>query len=240
MSRHKKLELTPRLQALADWVPVGERVADIGTDHGYLPIWLLRSGICPGAIAGDLRERPLARARQAAVDFGVQDRMDTRLCDGLSAVGPEEVSTVVIAGMGGETIAGILAAAPWTADGCHTLLLQPMTRPETLRAALASGGYRIVRERLVLDRGTLYPVLAVRGGSMQLTPGQAYCGTDLTNDPLGDRYLIERIIRVQNTIYGLRQSAVEADRARLEENRSLLKELFEMREAWRVANCTGN
>ena len=105
------MELTPRLQGIADQVPYGAAFADIGTDHAYLPVWLLLNGRIQTAIAADLREGPLARARETAAQYSVSDRISFRLCDGLSAVSECEADTIAIAGMGGETIAAILEAA---------------------------------------------------------------------------------------------------------------------------------
>ena len=163
-----KLELTPRLALLASWVPPGARLIDVGTDHGYLPAWLIQNGRIEEALASDLRPGPLSRAEDTARRCGVEGKMRLRLCPGLSAIRPEEGDTIAIAGMGGENIAMILSAAPWTADGQHTLLLQPQSRSEVLRRFLQDRGYRILREQLVWDRGILYPVLEARGGEMHL------------------------------------------------------------------------
>ena len=233
----RDLELTPRLRQAAAWVPQGARLADIGTDHGHLPIWLLLQGRIPSAIAADLRPGPLSRARENAGRYGVTN-IDFRLCDGLSAIQAEECDAVVIAGMGGENIAAILADAPWTADGRHTLVLQPQSRPEVLRRFLMDHGYAITREALVEDRGHLYPVLEAGAGEMQLSLGQLHCGVKLLHDPLWDRYLIEKIIQLQNVVAGRSHSADPADRARAEEQRTIITELLAMREEWRHANGT--
>ena len=168
--------LTPRLRLLADWVPPGARLADIGTDHAYLPVWLRLHGRAASAIACDLREGPLARARETGRAWGA-DGIDYRLGDGLAVVSPEEADTIVIAGMGGENIAAILARAPWAADGRHTLLLQPQSRAEVLRAFLAENGYAIRREALVKDRGTIYPVMEAAGRTFFRIPWET--GTSL-------------------------------------------------------------
>lgn len=237
---HRKLELTPRLQLLADWVDSGARVADIGTDHAYLPVWLLLHGRVTRAIASDLRSGPLARARETAEAYGVLDSIDLRLGNGLEGISPEEADTIVIAGMGGENIAAILNAAPWTADGNHTLLLQPMTRAEELRGFLAEHGYAILREALVRDRGTIYPVMAAAAGKMRLTPGQLLGGAKLQMDPLEDRYLIEKIIRLQCAVAGLNRSGAAADREKADRLRQEITALMQMREEWRHANGTTN
>ena len=114
----KRIALQHRLRLLAEMTPPGGRLADIGTDHGYLPVWLLQEGRIPSAIAADVGAEPLEHARRTAEEYETQG-LDFRLCDGLSGIEPEETDTVVIAGMGGETIRDILRAAPWAADAPH-------------------------------------------------------------------------------------------------------------------------
>ena len=224
--------LTPRLRLLADWVPPGARLADVGTDHAYLPVWLRLHGRVVSAIACDLRKGPLERARETGEIYGARD-VDFRLGDGLAVVSPEEVDTVVIAGMGGENIASILARASWTAGGRHTLLLQPQTRAETLRAFLAENGYMIRREALVEDRGTIYPVMEAGGGEMSLTLGQLYGGAALLHDPLGERYMIEKIVRLQTAVAGTNRSG--GSREKGDGLREIITALLSMREEWRRA-----
>lgn len=240
----KQLELTPRLRQLADWTPQGAAFADIGTDHALLPVWLVLQGRVRRCIASDLRTEPLRRARATAKLWDVSG-IAFRLCDGLSGIRPEEADTIAIAGLGGENIAAILENAPWTRDGNHVLLLQPMTRVEVLRRFLSERGYAIRRETLVRERGILYPVMEASGGEMRLTRGQCYGGAKLSRDPLGDRYLIENILRLQNALAGLNRSIRTGTRnpdkeTRAEELREILTELLEMREAWRHDNRPGN
>lgn len=235
----KHLELTPRLALIASWVRSGAKLADVGTDHAYLPVWLTLHGRVASAIASDLRSGPLERARETGRAWGAEN-IDFRLGDGLAFIHPDEADTVVIAGMGGENIAAILAAAPWTADGRHTLLLQPQSRAEDLRRFLADHGYAITREALVCDRGILYPVMEARAGRMELTPGQLYGGAKLLRDPLGERYIIEKIIRLQGAVAGLNRSTTAAGREKADALRDILTALLSMREEWRHANCPGN
>lgn len=229
----RQLELTPRLKAIAAWVPQGAKLADIGTDHAYLPVWLVLHGRLESAIASDLRKGPLERARLTGRTYGAEG-IDYRLGNGLSGIGPQEADTIVIAGMGGENIASILAAAPWTGDGAHTLLLQPMTRSAQLRRFLMENGYAITREALVRDRGTIYPVMEVKAGQMELTLGQLHGGAKLLADPLGERYIIEKIIRMQGAVVGLSRSAAPE---KADEIRDTITALMELREEWRHANC---
>ena len=233
----RKLELTPRLQLLADWVPQGARLADVGTDHGYLPVWLSLQGRLTSAIASDLRKGPLEHAKETGRMYGAQN-IDYRLGNGLAGIGPEETDVIVIAGMGGENIASILEAAPWTADGVHTLLLAPHTKAEELRRYLMDHGYEILREKLVYDRGTIYPIMEVTAGQMELTVGQLWGGAKLRNDPLGNQYIIEKIIRLFGAVAGLNRSERPADLEKADGLRNILTALMEMREEWRHANCT--
>ena len=237
MTKNGKLELSPRLRLLADWVQPGARIADVGTDHAFLPVCLVLENRVSGAIASDLRAGPLSRGAETAKEYGVSQWVEMRLCDGLAGIAPQEADTVIIAGMGGENIAQILAAAPWTADGEHTLLLQPMSRAEVLREFLAENGYAILREQLVHDRGTVYPVMEAAAGHMELTIGQMYAGVKLLHDPLQERELIGKIIRYQSVVAGLNRTGRPEDQEKADSFRDLIGELLEMREEWRHANC---
>jgi len=227
------------LALIAAWVRPGARLADIGTDHAYLPVWLALEGRIAHAVASDLRPGPLARAKETGRTYGAQG-IEYRLGNGLAFIRPEEADTIVIAGMGGENIAAILAAAPWTADGQHTLLLQPQSRAEELRRFLMDRGYAIVREALVLDRGILYPVMEVRAGEMSLSLGQLWGGAKLLRDPLGERYILEKILRLQGAVAGLNRSSAPADHQKADEVREVLTALLAMREEWRYANSPRN
>ena len=227
----RELALQPRLQLLADMVPAGSRLADVGTDHGYLPVYLLQQGRISRAIASDIVDGPLQHARQTAAEYEV-DGIDFRLCPGLDAIAPHEADTVVIAGMGGETIQAILSAAPWTADGSHLLLLQPMTKVEYLRKWLVDNGYAFTEERLVWDKDHLYPVFAVRGGTQPpLTAAQQYGGILLDGDPLYGAYLDERIGKLQKAVEGLQKSSVVESTVKVKELTELCRILKEKRDA---------
>ncbi len=151
--------LDTRLQAVAAQIRRGSRMADIGTDHAYLPVHLVSEGICPSAIASDLREGPLASAARTVSAAGLGGCISLRLADGLAAISPDEADDVAIAGMGGETIITILQAASCWHTPHHRFVLQPMTRAEDLRAWLLHHGFTIEQERLVIDGRHLYPVM---------------------------------------------------------------------------------
>ncbi len=229
MAQSFPAQLQPRLQTIALLVPEGARLTDVGTDHGYLPLWLLREGRIASAIATDIGALPLEHARRSAELAGVA--LELRKCDGLSAVMPEETDCVVIAGMGGETIIHILSAAPWTKNGT-TLLLQSMTKAELLRQWLQENGYCICGEQLVLDKGIIYPIMTVRGGTMEpLTPEQYQIGFAAERDPLRDAYRTEIVKKLRWAWEGLSRSETEASRMRRAELAAILRDLGEEEES---------
>lgn len=223
-------KLPPRLAAIAALVPDGAQLADVGTDHALLPIRLLQDGKIQSAVATDIRPGPLSRAKENAYSAGVAN-LSCVLCDGLTGVAPDSVDTVVIAGMGGENIAGILRAAPWACAGA-LLLLQPMSRPEELRAALPSLGLSICAERLVRDAGRLYSIIAVMAGAPdEFSPGELFCGkySLLTADPLFPDILSEQEKRLETAIRGLQRSERETDLERLDALRLAAADIAKVR-----------
>ena len=150
-------QLKNRLYTVSTLVPKGARVADIGCDHGHLPIYLMREGISPLCIASDIKDKPLCSAKENIKKVGLS--IDTRLGPGLSTIKPDEVDCITIAGMGGEVIASILEAAPWIRNNKYTLVLQPMTSADALRRYLCENGFTIEREVACLDGGKIYTVI---------------------------------------------------------------------------------
>lgn len=139
--------LCTRLQMVADFVRDGAApLPDIGTDHAYLPVALVLSGKCPRAVVSDLREMPLENARQAIRRYHLEDRIVACLSDGLDEIAPDWAQDIVIAGMGGELIAAILARAPWLRNEGKRLILQPMTHAEDVRRFLYKNGFSILKE----------------------------------------------------------------------------------------------
>lgn len=160
----REIRLSSRLETVASFIPQGARVADIGTDHGFLPIWLVQKSICSEVIACDVREGPLSQARRFACEYGVEDKISFKLGYGLTPVEPYEVDTIVIAGMGGETIKNILSAAPWIKEGDYTLILQPQSKLPELIRWLNESQYAVTNGRLAEDDGRIYLVIEVKRG----------------------------------------------------------------------------
>ena len=223
------MELSPRLAAIAAQVPRGAVLADIGTDHAYLPVSLLLDGTIPSAVASDVNQGPLDRGRETAQRAGVEDRIAFRLADGLN--GLEKADVVVLAGMGGELIARILSRAPWTRD--VLLLLQPMTAQPELRRWLTENGYRIEKETLAREGQKLYVVLTVRGGEdLPYTDGELWAGRQRRGEDASLRldYLDDLLRRRRRALFGMERSIRPP--AGLEEERRLVAELEELREEW--------
>ena len=184
-------ELRPRLKAAAGLVRGGRVVADIGTDHAYLPAFLLLNGIAPRAIACDIGEKPLENAAETVRIYHLADRIDLRVSDGLERVPPEEYGEVTVCGMGGTLIAEILekAALPETVH----LVLQPMTHVEDVRAWLCRGGFAIDREVCVKDAGRVYCCISAdrAGTPCEAGPGFWYFGT-LTGKTEEERFFLKK------------------------------------------------
>lgn len=231
----KQLQLTPRLQATAQMVPQGARLVDVGTDHAYLPTALLLEGRIPFAIAADVREGPLSRARATAQEYGCSDRVDLRLCDGLSGIRREEVDAVVIAGMGGETIAHILSAVDWIKDDSLTLILQPMSTQAELRRWLWQNGFSISWEKTVMEGELLYTLLNVRYGDavpldlVEEHAGRQWQGMD---DPLRGLMLDRLVKKTERALEGLSQASSDRGLYRRRGSEQLLQGLIQKKEEW--------
>lgn len=237
----KNLHLQPRLRCLADLVPQNARLADIGTDHGYIPVYLLQRGRVSCAIAADIGAEPLEHARRTAEEYGLTEQIDFRLCDGLTGIRAEETDCILIAGMGGETIISILEKAPWLTAGGQRLLLQPQSRQELLRTWLTEHGFRILREHLALDKGTIYNVMQVEAGVRQpLSEAELYGGVNLEADPLYGEYLDWQINKMARSVKGLRLSKNDDAKQRAYELERLMAMLGEKKGAWCNGNGSGN
>lgn len=198
------MELTPRLALAAEYCRGSRKVIDVGCDHAYLCIALVRQGV-ERAYASDLRPGPLAAAKEHIAQMGETGRIAAVLCPGLEAFSPEDADTVVICGMGGELIASILQDAPWTKDGKHRLILQPMTNGHRLRQWLAENGYTVEREGLAREGQRLYTLLQARGGMPPMGENNAYLFTDLlAQDPLFPDFLEKQREKYQKAADGKR------------------------------------
>lgn len=156
------MELSERLNSIVKHIEKTEVLADIGTDHGYIPIHLIESEICSKAIAVDINKDPLDKARLNAIIEGVDDRIEFRLADGIKGLKKEEANVVVIAGMGGNLIRDILEESINTVENIDYLVLQPAQNPEILREYLYTNDYEVIKEDLCYAEEIYYEIFKVR------------------------------------------------------------------------------
>jgi len=157
----KQIRLSGRLKALAGYIDKGASVADIGTDHGHLPVYLVQTGSVSRMIATDISAASLASARRAAGDHNVISAIKFVVTPGLDGISPEDTDTIVIAGMGGETILSILKNAPWTKQTGVKLILQPQSKIDLLCRFLYDNGYEIKEAKYINDKGKRYTIICV-------------------------------------------------------------------------------
>ena len=223
------IRLSPRLQMVADFVPPCACAADIGTDHGYLPVWLLQNGVIQSALAADIHAGPLANARQSAAAYDLEEHFRFVQADGLQFSGVQAADVITIAGMGGETICAILAAAPWLRVG-KQLVLQPQSKVPELTDWLWRNGFTIEDAALCRDAGKRYLVLRVLGQPAV----QTYTVEQLLlrrRDPLLTEHLKEEIRRQTRARAGMAHAKqtpaaeLAALDARLSQLQACLKEV---------------
>ena len=153
------IRIGERLQTIASMVPQGTTVADIGTDHGYVPAYLVLTGQCRYVIASDIAEGPCRAAADTRKKYNLMDNIDIRTAPGLQGLRTGETETVVIAGMGGATIIDILEESPEITASVKTLVLQPMNAANLLRRWLVQHGYQITEEALCKENDHIYIII---------------------------------------------------------------------------------
>lgn len=215
------IPLSPRLLCCASMVQ-GNYVCDIGTDHALLPIYLIKSNRCDHVIATDVREGPLSSAKAGLKRHQAERSVELCLSDGFEKIPSKNITDVVIAGMGGETIRDILSApsAAWIQRGTN-LILQPMTRAEVLRKWLAENGFAVTKETAVKDVH-LYSVMQAHytGECKTLTDVESYVGKLNLAEPLTRMYLATVLERLHTKLQGIEQSETPEN---AEETRTLIQ-----------------
>ena len=203
-----KIPLSDRLLACCNYVKRGDRVADVGCDHGYLGIYLLTNGIAKSVIESDVAEGPLQSAMRNAVKYGTKNKMSFHLSDGVKDI-PRDFDTLVCAGMGADTIISILSAAPWLQDRKYRLILQCQSKRPELRQWLYDEGFRINRETLAKDGKFVYTIMeVVFDPGHGITPAETYITRQLLEDnhPLLPEYY-ERVKHgVELTVFGMKRA----------------------------------
>lgn len=220
------MQLSKRLESVSSLVTPGFRVADIGTDHGYIPLWLIRQGVIPGAIAMDIHKWPLQRAKENIQAYELEEKIETRLSDGLGELRPGEADCVVIAGMGGSLVIKILKEGAEVLRTVRELVLQPQSDMEKVRRFLQKEGYRITSEKMILEDGKFYPMMRAEHGRMKkLSEIEALYGPCLLKEK--NVCLKQFLEREQQTFENVRRSLAESKTTRAKERLLEIEEKIE-------------
>lgn len=218
------MQLSKRLMTVASLVQSGGCVADVGTDHGYIPIYLVQNGKAASAVAMDVRPGPLERARQHVQEAGLEDRIFLRLGDGLEKLKQGEADTLVIAGMGGMLMARILGEYPEITGRIRELVLSPQSDHVQVRRFLCRNGFQIAQEKMLLEDGKFYTVMRAVPGREEMTEAGLTYGPRLLEqrDPVLAQYIRQETEKKKKVIFALElQGTVTAQKRREE----LIKEL---------------
>ncbi|MEY8427677.1 class I SAM-dependent methyltransferase [Lachnospiraceae bacterium 46-15] len=224
------MQLSKRLLEVSGLVSCGSRLADVGTDHGYIPIWLTEQGVIRSAVAMDINRGPLLRAQENIRLHGLEEKIETRLSNGVAELRPGEADSVVIAGMGGSLMVKILEEGKEVLGTVKELVLQPQSDVCKVRRFLQGNGYRIDAERMVLEDGKFYPMMyAVHGKMEPLSDIEAMYGPCLLRGR--DACLRLCIERERQTLRrvkeGLEENGTEKARERQAEIRDRLRQIEE-------------
>lgn len=201
-------------------------IADLGTDHGHLPVWLAQNGV-EKIYATDLKAGPLSSAKRSATEYGVADKIEFVLCDGLEFPEASLCDTVSIAGMGGETIISILEKAPWTKEAGRRLVLQPQSKFDDLFNWLLANGYEVECARLVMDGKHTYIVMDVIPALKPLKYTQLEQLLIDEQDPLLEDWLVARISALERTLQSISASQHCVDKKKIENTYNRLTKLME-------------
>ncbi len=222
------IKISKRLHALADMITEGSVLADVGTDHGYVPIYLLQTDKIPGAIAMDIGKGPLLRAKEHVEAFGLGDYITLRLSDGVSALSAGEAASVLIAGMGGGVMLHILEEGEEVIASAKELILQPQSEIERVRKYLYQKEYIIDREDMVFEEGKYYPMMHIclgrRKQKIPVCSGEEWqiiyrYGEKLLQEknPILHQYLLYRIGQYEKILLNLsKQQKETAEKRRAE------------------------
>ena len=225
------MNLSPRLKKIVDFVPKNSIVADIGTDHGYVPKHLVDEGISKRVIATDISKGSLQKTIDYIREENLEEDIQARLGDGLEPIKPFEVDTAIVAGMGGILITEILTRSMTTAKSINTLILQPMVGSVELRRFLHESGFMIVDEDLVREGDKYYEVIVAKCGLQKFANDLSYEISPVLlekNNPL-TRELIENRLRInENIMESLRDNPGEKSRDRLLELEKIVRDYREV------------
>ncbi|MDR2656076.1 MAG: class I SAM-dependent methyltransferase [Oscillospiraceae bacterium] len=204
--------------AIAEMIPEGALVADIGTDHGFLPVYLAKSGKAERAFACDIAQKPLNSAARTILKYGAARQVAPLLSNGLEKLEPNQVDCIVIAGMGGITISEIIENCRWARRYKFDWFLQPMTKAPQLRQYLCRNGFKISSEKAVMDKGRIYTVIAAKYIGQKFEPDDIFALTGMVSKTPGElqtAYINKTIQKLRKKQRGLALSADSGETDRI-------------------------
>ncbi|MTI66014.1 MAG: SAM-dependent methyltransferase [Firmicutes bacterium] len=203
------MRLSPRLKTISKFVEKDTLVADIGTDHGYIPVYLIEKGIAKEVIASDVNKAPLESAKGYILKKGLENKIETRLGNGLKVLKPREVDTVIIAGMGGILISEILSESSMIVKDIKNFILQPMVASEQLRRYLYNNNFKIIDEKLAKEDNRYYEIIKVQLGKDNIEdPIFLEIGKKLleNKDPLLDSFLAKKLKKIRKILKNIEEN----------------------------------
>lgn len=232
------MKLSTRLQHVANTITPGFRVADIGTDHGYVPIYLMENHLAVHVIAMDINLGPLTRAEAHIKESHLEDQIETRLSDGFSALRENEADIAVIAGMGGELMKSILENGRHVTGSLKELVLSPHSEIDIVRKFLHTIGFKIIKEEMLIDEGKFYTIIkAVKGNDRPYSDTEYRYGALLieNKDEVLWDFLNRQKMKIMDILVRLGEEQTENAKVREEQ---LYKELMEINEI--LGDISGN
>lgn len=205
----KTTPLSKRLLSVCSFVPSGNIVADIGTDHARVPIYLIQKGIIPAAIASDIGKGPLEKARENIEYYGLKEKIELRLGNGMETLSAGDAECIIIAGMGGELMSNLLKN--YIPEGTKRLILQPMTDSYFVRDAITYSGYKIIEEDLISENDKFYSVIVCEPGKSNLTREETYLSPLMKVHSLYKDYLLHKISRMEKAAKMAEKAGAETD-----------------------------
>lgn len=208
----------------------GVVVADIGTDHAYLPSYLVLKGVCPRALACDLRRGPLENAKETVLRYHIENKVELRLSDGLDELSAGDADDIIMAGMGGTLITQLLERTDWIKNVNIRLILQPMSHAEDVRAFLCKNGFSMLEERTCRDDGRMYSVICAEysGEDVSFPDGYEFYGKLASSDPIAQMLVKKQYDRLRIRASSLRKVGLNPEEAQYCENACKgIEEFFE-------------
>jgi len=206
------IKLSDRLSSIKNFIQKGAYVIDVGTDHGYLPVYLAQTGLAKHIMASDISPSSLESARRTASKYGVSDKIEFIEAPGLKGIYEEDVDTIVISGLGGETVIKILSEAPWIKRCKTNLILQPQSKIEELCGFLRTSGFAFINADIVRENAKYYIIIHAKAGQSltDITPEiELYSILAKNRNPLFTGFLDSLILKNQSTAMSLKNAGSE-------------------------------